>query len=145
MKKAIFLCAMLWLSGCATLGILSGPEREFQAASTSVQEKKFQKAIVAYRKIAADAPASDLAADSLYAVALIHTHPDNPQRDYAQALRAFEEFLKHAPGDRRAIEVHSWIALLRKVQDLKKENESLLMSIEQLKRLDFRHEERRRK
>jgi outer membrane protein assembly factor BamD (BamD/ComL family) len=146
MRKVFVLIILIALAGCVPPApkIVSGPEADYQHAALSVKEKKFHEAIGAYRKIAADAPGSDLAADSLYALALIHTRSDNPQRNYALALRSFEEFLKNAPGDRRADEVHSWVALLRMVQDLKKENETLLMNIEQLKRLDVRHEERRK-
>ena len=47
--------------------------------------------------------------------------------------------------NRRADEARTWISVLRTVQELKKQNEHLNESIEELKQLDIRHEERRRK
>ncbi len=43
----------------------SGPELAYQNARASAKEKKYAKAIAAYRKITADSPQSPLAADSL--------------------------------------------------------------------------------
>lgn len=123
---------------------MTGPGREFQAASVSVKEKRYKEAVAAYKKIAADSPGSTLAADALFELALVHATPDNPQRDYAQATHTFEEFLKLYPDDKRAHEARHWIAVLKAVLELKKENERLNNNIEELKRLDIRHEERRK-
>ena len=147
MRKVIVLFTVIWFSGCATTSVVTvtGPEKQFQDAAVSVKEKRFKEAAMACNKIMADAPDSPLAADALFELALINAHHDNPQRDYAQATRTFSEFLKRYPDNRRADEARTWIAVLRTVQELKKQNEHLNESIEELKQLDIRHEEKRRK
>ena len=145
MKKVIVLLAVILFSGCATTRVVTGPEKQFQDAAISVKEKRFKEAAAACNNIMADSPDSPLAADALFEVALINAHHDNPQRDYAQAIRTFAEFLKRNPDNRRADEARTWISVLKTVQELKKQNEHLNVSIEELKQLDIRHEKKRRK
>jgi TolA-binding protein len=123
---------------------VSGPEKQYENAAVSVKEKRFKEAAEACNKIMADSPGSPLAADALFEIALINAHLDNPQRDYAQAARSFAEFIKRYPDNRRADEARTWISVLRTVQELKKQNEHLNESIEELKQLDIRHEEKRK-
>jgi len=144
-KKIIVLIAIIFLSCCAGGHVVTGPEQQFQDVAVSVKEKRFKEAAAACNKIMAESPDSALAADALFEVALISAHHDNPQRDYAQAIRTFVEFLKRYPDNRRADEARTWISVLRTVQELKKQNEHLNVSIEELKQLDIRHEEKRRK
>ncbi len=74
----------------------------------------------------------------------------NPQRNYAQAIEELDEFLRLYPDNVRVPDAQNLRFLLKVVIDLKKENEHLSKSIgqlnksiEQLKKLDIRHEERR--
>jgi TolA-binding protein len=110
-----------------------------------VKEKRYKEAAAVYNKIMAESPDPALAADALFELALLNAHHDNPQRDYTQATRSFSEFLKRYPDDRRADEAQTWISVLKTVQELKKQNEHLNESIEELKQLDIRHEEKRKK
>ena len=144
MKKIIVSIAIILLSCCATGHVVSEPEKQFQAAAVSVKEKRYKEAAAAYRKILADAPGSALAADALFELALVHAHHDNPQRDYARAIQKFEEFIRQYPDSNKMAEAQIWISVLKTIQELKKENATLNESIEQLKRLDIRHEERRK-
>ena len=80
----------------------------------------------------------------MFEIALINAYHDNPQRDYAQAIRSFAEFIKRYPDNRRADEARTWISVLRTVLELKKQNEHLKENIEELKQLDIRHEDRRK-
>lgn len=144
MRKFVILpIVVIWLSGCAITSVPSGPAKEFQEAAVSVKEKRYNEAVAAYKKIAADSPRSALAADALYEIALVHLFHDNPRKEYEQAIRTFEEFLKFHPDNKRAPEAQNWIYILRTIQELKKNNEQLNMSIKELKRLDVRQEERR--
>jgi outer membrane protein assembly factor BamD (BamD/ComL family) len=145
-RRVLFPLAILWLSGCAILGSPSStqPEKEFHAAAVSVKAKRYQDAVVSYNKIIAANPGSALSADALFELALVHAHRDNPERDYTRATHAFENFLKRYPDDRRVREAQNWIFVLKQVLELKKENEHLKLNIEQLERLDIKHEERRR-
>jgi len=143
-KRFIVLIAVILLAGCATGRFLTEPEKQFQAAAVIVKEKRFKEAAAAYRKIAADATSSPLAADALFELALVHAHHDNPQRDYALAMQTFELIIKRYPDSSKMAAAQIWFSVLKTVQELKKENEKLNESIEQLKRLDIRHEERRK-
>ncbi len=145
MKKVIVLLAVIWFSGCATTNFVSGPEKQLQDAAVSVKEKRYKEAAAAYKKIAAESPDSALTADALFGLALLQAHHDNSQRDYTQATRTFSEFLKRYPDNRRADEAQTWISVLKTVQELKKQNELLNESIEELKQLDISHEEKRKK
>ena len=145
MRKYIVLFAMIVLSGCASLGLQSGQEKAFQDAAVSMKEKKYSAALAGFHNILREAPNTELAKEAQFEVALIHTLPDNSQKDFTQAVHEFEIFLKQHPDDQRVPEARAWLAVLRTVQDLKKENELLKKNIEELKQLDIRHEERRRK
>jgi TolA-binding protein len=143
-KKVIVLLVVIWFSGCATTSVVTGPEKQLQDAAVSVKEKRFKEAAAACNRIMAESPDSALAADALFEVALINAYHDNPQRDYAQAIRSFAEFIKRYPDNRKADEARTWITVLRTVLELKKQNEHLKENIEELKQLDIRHEERRK-
>jgi len=145
LRKFILLLAILGMSGCATMGALKGPSKDMDDAALLVREKKFPEAVAVYKKIQLESPRTPLAAEAMYEAALLHASADNPQRDYQQAIRLFEDFLKQYHGNKRAHEARTWISQLKTIQDLKKENERLKMDIEQLKQLDIRHEERRKK
>ncbi len=147
MKKVVVLLAVILFSGCATSRVVTvtGPEKQLQDAAVSMKEKRYKEAAACYNKIMAESPDSALAANALFELALINAHHDNPQRDYAQATRSFAEFIKRYPDNRRADEARTWISVLRTVLELKKQNEHLKENIEELKQLDIRHEERRRK
>jgi TolA-binding protein len=143
-RKVIVLLAAFWFSGCAATNVVTGPEKQFQDATVSMKEKRYKEAAACYNKIIADTPESSLAADAQFELALLNARYDNPQKDYARASRSFAEFLKRYPDDRRAEEARTWISVLRTVQELKKQNEYLNESIEELKQLDIRHEEKRK-
>lgn len=150
MRNVSVLIVVLLLSGCVTAPptpppAATGPESDYQSAADFVKEKKYSKAIAAYHKIAASSPQSPLAADSLFEVAYLQAFYDNPQKDYAQALEGFDEFLKRFPNHSKAGEAKNWYMILKTIVDTKKENERLRESIEELNKLDVRHEEQRRK
>jgi outer membrane protein assembly factor BamD (BamD/ComL family) len=150
MRKVFALIILIALSGCVPPSpppsvVVTGPEADYQKAALSVKEKRYHEAIAAYRKIAADAPQSPVAADALFEAAYLQTFYENAQKDYAQALQGFEDFLKRYPGHLKAAEARNWRVVLKTILDARKENDRLNRSIEELKQLDIRHEERRRK
>jgi TolA-binding protein len=140
----IMLVSFVVTAGCVfqqpNVAALSGSD-----AAALVKEKKYQEAVIAYRKIAADSPQSTVAGDALFEAAYLQVFYDNPQRDYSQALSGFDEFLKRFPDHARAPDARSWHLALKTILDIKKENDHLNQNIEQLKKLDIRHEERRGK
>jgi outer membrane protein assembly factor BamD (BamD/ComL family) len=145
-RNVLILIIVIVLSGCATTPPAApGPEADYQGAAFFAKEKKYPAAIAAYRKIADESPHSPLAADSLFEAAHLQAFYDNPQKDYAQALAGFDEFLRRFPNHVKAREAKNWRVILKTIVDTKKENERLRQSIEELNKLDIRHEERRRK
>ena len=146
MRSVLVLIVVVLLSGCATTPpAATGTEAGYQSAAIFAKENKYPEAIAAYRKIADESPHSPLAADALFEAAHLQAFYDNPQKDYAQALAGFDEFLKRFPKHVKAREAKNWRVILKTIVDTKKENERLRQSIEQLNKLDIRHEERRRK
>lgn len=149
MRKVFVVIILITLAGCVPppppSEVVTVPEADYRKAALFVKEKKYHEAIAAYRKMAADAPQSPVAADALFEAAYLQTFYENPQKDYAQALQGFEDFLKHYPGHAKAAEARNWRVVLKTILDARKENDRLNRSIEELKKLDIRHEERRRK
>jgi TolA-binding protein len=143
------LVAFVMPAGCfirpSWNGGLTGPESEYQDALNRVKEKKYQEALSICRKIASDSPQSPVAADAFYETAYLLVFYDNPQKDYNQALSGFDEFLKRYPDHAKAEDARNWRGVLKTILDARKENEHLIKNIEQLKKLDIRHEERRGK
>ncbi len=124
--------------------VLTGPELEYQNAATLVKEKRYQEALAVYRGISTNSPQSPMASDALFQTAYLLVFYDNPQKDYNQALTGFEEFLKRYPDHAKAEDARNWRSVLKTILDMRKEKEHLTKSIEQLRKLDIRHEERRR-
>ena len=145
MRRILLLICVVCLTGCfaSSQGELS-PETAYQRAEDAVQAKQYHEALDYYGKIVSQSPSSPLAADALYEMAVIHTLRDNSHRDFAQALRLFEDFVKKHPDHLKYREAQAWVYVLKYTLDLRRENEVLKKNIEQLKRLDIRHEERRK-
>lgn len=144
MRSVFILIVVLLLSGCVTM-VPTGPEADYQNAAVLAKDKKYSEAIEAFRAIADGKPRSPFAADSLFEAAYLQAFYDNPQKDYTQALAWFEEFLKRFPKHDKSREAKNFRAMLKVIADTKKDNEQLRESIEELNKLDIRHEERRRK
>jgi len=122
-----------------------GPELDLRKAVSFEKEKKYPDAITEYRKIVKDYPQAPIAADALFAIAHLHAFYDNPQKDYTQALADFENFVNHYPNHEKVNDAKNWEAVLKLMLDAKKENNRLRKSIEQLEKVDIRHEENRRR
>ena len=137
MKRLLFMITLFFLLPLLSCAVLTG-SRNISTADSFFKKKQYSNAAATYRKMLQEHPDSFYAADARYGLAVTLASFDNTQKDYTQALHEFEIFYKLYPNDRRVPEVQNWIAVLRTLNDLSR-------SIEQLKRLDIRHEERRRK
>ena len=149
MRKSLILIALILLAGCAELKVANNkvaaaPDADIQTAANAVKAMRYKKAVTLYNKIFIESPRPEVAAEALFQIAYLLTIYDNPEKDYAKALQVFDEYIKRFPGQARLEEAESWSFVLRTMLDLKEENESLHRSIEQLKNLDVRHEEKRR-
>ncbi len=144
MRRVVALLAVAVLAACATFAT-TGPAADYKRADALESQKNYHEAATVYYGVAQETPSTSLAADSLFESAYLNSFYDNPQRDYALAFRQFDEFLRRFPDDSRVPEAKNWLAVLKAVVESKRENEQLKKSIEQLKRIDIRHEERRRR
>ena len=138
----LLLLSTCYLSACART--MTGRDVEFENADKFIKEKRYTEAVATYSKIAKESPASARGANALFASASARASYDNPQKDYALALQQFDEFLRLYPNNEKARDAQNWRYVLRLLLELRKENEHLTTSIEQLKELDIRHEERRK-
>lgn len=128
-------------SGCGVRSLQNGyfltdPEK-------LVKERKYQEALAVYDRTAKESAGTDRGASALFSAAELRVWSDNPGRDYTASLQKFEEYLKLYPDHRKVREALNWRHMIRTVLELRKENEQLTKNIEQLKRVDIRHEERR--
>ena len=141
----LFLCFSLGLAGCIHPSAPTLQLTELQNAENLFNQRKYSDAVTAYRRIltASPAPTPAVAANAQYGIAFLLAYYDNPQRNYAQAVQEFDEFLRLYPTDGRVPDAQHARFILKALIDAKKENEHLNKSIEQLKKLDIRHEERR--
>ena len=149
MKTVLLLALLAALSGCLDWPPAvppRGPEvsqadsaaRPADAAANADKGNRYREAVTAQKKIAASSPQSDAAADALCNAGYLLAYYDNPRRDYAQALRTFEVFLRRFPRHPRAPEARNWRAILTAILELQK-------NIEELRRIDVMHEKKRGK
>jgi outer membrane protein assembly factor BamD (BamD/ComL family) len=143
-RRLFFFMLLLTCCFSACARYKADHDVDLENADRFFREKKYPEAIVSYDRIAKDSPRSERGAQALYDVAFTHAFYDNPHKDYMLALQGFDEFLRVYPNDDRASEARNWRSILKIVLELKKENEHLAKSIEELKRIDIRHEERRK-
>jgi outer membrane protein assembly factor BamD (BamD/ComL family) len=121
----------------------SAPLSDLRAAESAFQKKEYDAALATYHKIITNYPSSPESADAMFATGYLLAYQDNPQRDFHQALTVFEEFIKKYPDHPKVAEAQNWRAVIKMLIEIRKENERLNRSIEQLKKLDVKHEERR--
>ncbi|HWR71658.1 MAG TPA: tetratricopeptide repeat protein [Nitrospirota bacterium] len=138
-RLVLVLASLLAFSGCAAM--LSS---DLDKAESLYQQKKYAEALKSYKQVVAHSLSSRQQAEARYSIALIQASPDNPQKNYTHAMESFEEFVKLYPGHEKAGEALIWKNTLRVLLDEKRECEQLKKNIEQLKKLDIRHEEKRK-
>jgi outer membrane protein assembly factor BamD (BamD/ComL family) len=131
-RFVLVLASLLALSGCAAM-----MSTDIDKAESLYQQKKYSEALKSYRQVAAHSLSSGQRAEARYSMALIQASPDNPQKNYAQAIESFEEFIKLYPDHEKASEALTWKNTLKLLLDEKRECEQLKKNIEQLKKLDI--------
>jgi len=118
--------------------VLTAPGRQLREADIFFRENKYHDAVARYRTVIRDHPDSSWAADAQFGLAAALAYYDNPQKDYSQSLREFEEFLRLYPEHAKVDEAQNWRQVLKTLDHFNK-------NIEQLKRLDIKHEEKRKR
>lgn len=140
--SSLLLTGLCLVAGCASLGLQNA---RFSKADQLVREKKYNDAVAIYETIAKQDSGTKRGANALLAAAKTRALYDNPHKDYVPAIQLFEDFLRKYPDHEQAREAHQWRYFLKALMELKKENDRLNQNIEQLKKIDIKHEERRRK
>ena len=138
MRNARIAVVFLMFVPFFACAFLTAPGRQLREADFFFRENKYHDAVARYRTVIRDNPDSSWAADAQFRLAAALAHYDNPQRDYSQALREFEEFLRLYPEHAKVNEAQNWLQVLKTLDHLNK-------NIEQLKRLDIKHEEKRKR
>ncbi|MGO9411044.1 MAG: tetratricopeptide repeat protein [Spirochaetia bacterium] len=126
--------AFAMLMGCAGAPAPS-TNQNIQKAAAQADAGRYAEAAQTYRKEAA-APLGDSTGEALYQLACLLAFYDNPQKDYALALRGFDEYVRRYPKGPRIRDAKNWRYLLTTVLDLREK-------IDQLKQIDITHEEKR--
>jgi len=142
----ILLPLLLALAGCAG-GPAPGPEQrphpELRQAEAAARAGRYREAIDAYRQ-AAEQGEEEVASAALFQAAYLLAYYENPRRDYAQALQGFERYLKRYPQGSLFRQARNWQAILRTILEQRAEVERLNAAIEELKKIDIKHEEKRK-
>jgi len=150
----ILLILLLCLPGCFGQGsgssgvelqdaLRTPAEEHLRAADALFGEHKYSEAIESYRSLVREAPDTTWAADAKFNIAYTLSFHENTQKNYSAAFQEFDEFVTQYPENKRVAEAKNLRALLKFLLDTKKDNDRLRRNIEQLKKLDIRHEEQR--
>ncbi|MEK6700009.1 MAG: hypothetical protein AABZ10_13340, partial [Nitrospirota bacterium] len=127
------------LAGCAALmqGLPPGEDApKFQEAKTHFEQGNYKEARSVYLGLVEGRPESRSAEPARFRAASILVYHNNPDKDYGQALREFEEFLARYPESRFAGEAGSWLSMLKnfeqsRANELLKEAASLTKKLEE--------------
>jgi outer membrane protein assembly factor BamD (BamD/ComL family) len=92
---SLIFVAMLFLVGCGK----TSPEEYMAKATAARDSSKFGIAIEQYRKLVKDHPASVLAEEAMFQIAVIQN--DN-LHDYPAAIASYKEYAEKYPGGKRA-------------------------------------------
>ncbi len=147
--NTLLLLALFLFAGCRTLGtqVQTAPpaasSAEIEEARKLIKGRQYPDALSVLEKALQQKEASAMVPEIRYLIATIYVAADNPQKDYAEAFTEFDEFVHLYPDHDRAVEAKSWRQAIKSLLDARKENERLHKTIEGLKQLDVRQEQKR--
>ena len=141
MKNILFVALIMSLSGCASF-MNQTTASPLAGAEQLLAQGKFQEARDAYLSSAETGSGSPVGEEAAYRAARVLVLSGNPSRDYAQAAREFEDFLRRYPSGAFTDDALAWLAALRAMEQ--SDVAKLLGDIEGLsKKLDTALAERR--
>jgi outer membrane protein assembly factor BamD (BamD/ComL family) len=143
--KHLRLLMLLILAGCAG----APPDRaagypELGGAEADAKAGRYEQAIEAYRQTAEESR-TEAAAEALFQSAYLLAYYRNPHRDYALARKAFERYISRYPHGPRLEEAKNWQVILGTILEQGANLARLNKTIEELKKIDISHEEKRDK
>ena len=145
MRRFGLLIIVALAAGCAGTQVPASNTKnsaDLRRAEDDADSGRYQSAIQTYEKAAAE-PRTETAGEALYQAAYLEAFYDNPQRDYAQALQGFDDYIKRYPRGAHLKDAKNWRSILKTVLDLRVENNRLGRKIDELKQIDILHEEKR--
>jgi len=144
----LVLFALTVLSNCATMHKEPAPPAQSPPEDVKPPEE-----------IAQGHPDQSMLAKAHLQMATLYSFYKNPELNYQRALKELEIYLSFNPADGGTDEIQNLLAILReldrvneenkksrqKVNQLSKENKELKASVKELKNLDIKIEEKRKK
>jgi len=154
-RFSVFFFLFIILSHCTTA------QKEDTTSVPDVPDVKTQSLpedIKLLKEIAQKDPDQSMRAKAYLKLAKLYSSHKNPNLNYQQALKALEMYLSFDPADGGTDEIEDLLAILRamekineenkksrqKVNQLVRDNKELKESLEQLKNLDIKMEEKRK-
>jgi dynactin complex subunit len=115
LQWACLLLLLILLAGCSLKQTLKKPEgeREFLQETTRLE------------KLAHEHPEASVRAQSHLQLAFLYVNERNPQLDYTRALQEMESYLFLEPSQTRSDDVQNWLAVLREMDRLRKDQHKL--------------------
>ncbi len=116
MKRIAVALALLLITGCAPLMQkfpIGENAKKYQEAKTEFKQGHYKQAYELYRALADKDSDSHWAELSKYNAALVLVHYKNPDKNYFQAEREFDEFLIRYPSSQFLDDAGSWLEALK--------------------------------
>jgi hypothetical protein len=137
-KVFLWCCVLILLADCTSARRETGP------GLSDVKTGKFAGEMARLEEIAKNDPDPFARAEAHLSRARLYSSYKNPNPDYRQALRELEKYLSFNPPKGKTVEIRNWLAILRELDRVKKENNDLKDILERLKNLDITIEEKRK-
>ena len=148
----VLLSALIILSQCAPV------YKEAAPPLPGVKAEKMSDDVERLEEIADKDSDPSVRAKAQLRLAKLYSSHENPRPNYQQALKRLEMYLSFNPAEGEADEMQDWLALLRELvkehdelrkakqtmSQLAKENKELKDTVEGLKNLDIKMEEKRK-
>jgi len=151
-RFSVFFFLFIILSHCTTA------QKEHTTSVPELKTESLPEDIKLLKEIAQKDPDQSMRAKAYLKLAKLYSSHKNPNLNYQQALKALEMYLSFDPADGGTDEIEDLLAILRamekineenkksrqKVNQLVRDNKELKESLEQLKNLDIKMEEKRK-
>lgn len=136
-RKHLYLCiaVLIFLSGCA---LIQETKRRSEANESVVRGKQllaqgqYDGSLKEFQKVISDYGERSRADTALFYMALVYAHPENPKRNYRQALTLLQKLRADYPQSPWVEHAKVWAGVLMANEDLAQANEKLTESNERL-------------
>ncbi len=140
----VFLIAAI-LSSCTYVGIKKDVNPFLIYAHYSeLKAADFPKEIAKLESIIQKPEENSSLAAIRLNLSILHSHYRNPSPNYQKALKEFETFVSLDSTGGKTDLIQNWLAMLKEIVRLEKENKDFKDKVEKLKYLDIELEEKRK-